>query len=103
MWFTDAYIDGTEIWFSENDFNGLYLGNLETGEIKKVAEFPGEEKAIDLLYVEIQKVGSKLYFMPGSAEKIAVYDIDENIYLFFSSKKALLTGYSFNAEEDSPG
>ena len=81
LWFTDAYIDGTEIWFSENDFNGLYLGNLETGEIKKVAEFPGEEKAIDLLYVEIQKVGSKLYFMPGSAEKIAVYDIDENSFV----------------------
>lgn len=80
LWFTDAYIEGTEIWFSENDFNGLYLGDLETGRVKKIAEFPEEKKVIDLLYVGVQKVDSKLYFMPGSAEKIAVYDMVENSF-----------------------
>ena len=54
LWFTDAYIEGTEIWFSENDFNGLYLGDLETGDVKRIAEFPNEMQLMDYLHIGIQ-------------------------------------------------
>lgn len=78
LWFVYAYIDKSSIWFSGNDFNGLYKANLDTGDVKQVAQFPEEKKVQDYLFTGVCCIESKLYFLPGAAKKMAVYDMEKN-------------------------
>lgn len=75
--FADCVIEGNKIWFSAIDCNGIFVGNLDTGAVKLLDVFPDEPLLKQWLYVKVIKKESKLVFFPYTADKVAIYDLDE--------------------------
>lgn len=70
-----------EYWFVAGNTNGLFKINLLTGEQIFMGFFPDEDKTQFRAYTDIKRVGNKLIFTPCFAKEIAVYNLDENIFL----------------------
>lgn len=62
------------------EYNGLYKINICTGEVYFVGVFPEEKTMRRSLYRDSILVDGKIFFMPDSAEKISVYDIDNDCF-----------------------
>ena len=73
--FSDAYVDEDDIWFSANEFNGLFHMNLKTGMTVNKAVFPGEDMYRSNLYQKVVKYNNKLFFIPFYAKDMAEYDL----------------------------
>ena len=76
--FEAMYDDGEYLWFTPIYFNALMKMNKVTEEIELVGFFPGEQAFGIRLFSDIAKCGDKLYFVPHSANAIAVYDIEKD-------------------------
>lgn len=70
-----------EYWFAAGNTNGLFKINLLTSEQIFMGFFPDEDKTQFRAYTDIKRVGNKLIFTPCFAKEIAVYNLDENIFL----------------------
>lgn len=81
--FADCVIEGSMIWFSALDCNGIFVGNLDTGVAELLDIFPDEPLLKQWLYVKVIKKESKLVFFPYTADKVAIYDLDEKRFTDF--------------------
>ncbi|MCH5186187.1 MAG: hypothetical protein J1F64_08695 [Oscillospiraceae bacterium] len=57
------------------EYNALFKMNIRTHHIDYVGSFPNEEFQRYWLYTSINECNGKLYFTPGSAYEIGVYDV----------------------------
>lgn len=78
--FEQTYDDGKYLWFSAQNFNGLFKMSKETYIPEFIGCFPDEEEFGERLYFGIAESNGKLYFSPLSAKEIAVYDINSNTF-----------------------
>ena len=76
-----AVVVGNYVFFSALDFNALLKINMNTGEIKYVAEIPDEKANKQRLYSDIQQYKNKLLFVPMAAKDIAVYNMQSNEFV----------------------
>lgn len=69
--------DGEWIYFSGNEGNGLFRGDLKTGASQFLACFPDEpiHKNQKKLHANCVRYEDKVVFVPGMANHIAVYDL----------------------------
>jgi hypothetical protein len=68
------YYDGY-YWFTSYNFNGLFRFKDNPAESEFMGRIPNEDVEDVRLYRNITGHRGKLYFAPGSADEIAVYDI----------------------------
>lgn len=81
--FEDCVIEGNKIWFSAVDFNGIFVGDLDTGVAELLDIFPDEPLLKYWLYIRVIKKESKLVFFPYTADKVVIYDLDEKRFTDF--------------------
>lgn len=63
------------IWMSACDFNGLFKGNLKTGEIQYLGMFPEEHPLQQRLhYGDALVVGERIYFVPLESKQMHIYN-----------------------------
>lgn len=75
--FYDMTIYNGFIWFSANEHNGLYRKALTNGRLERVATFKGENLFGNRLYGKIIQYGKKIFFIPYTAEKMAIFDCED--------------------------
>lgn len=68
------------IWFPAMNYNGLYQYNLENGVTKRIDDFPNEELWQEDLYHNVCLYQHSLVFIPHFAKRLAIYDIDQEIF-----------------------
>ncbi len=78
------YDDGVHYWFTGIQFNGLLKMDKQKWEVEYLGTFPnvGIER-IGLyrsLYRSMAHLDGKMYFAPGIADSIAVYDMKDNTF-----------------------
>ena len=73
----DAYFDGENIWFAAIEYNALWRKRLNDDTLEYVGSFPNEKMLQWRLYTSVCEHRGKLYFIPGAACEIGVYDISE--------------------------
>lgn len=66
-----AYADGA-YWYLERGDNTLYRLSAEEFRVSRIGTVP-EPKSVDL-YTDAVSVGDKIFFLPGPAQAVAVYD-----------------------------
>lgn len=78
------YDDGTNYWLIEMQSNGLFKMNKQTWEAEYIGMFPdaGHGKAGLYLssYRAMAHLDGKMYFAPGNADSIAIYDMNDNTF-----------------------
>lgn len=60
------------------EYNGLFKMNIETGETFFLGIFPGESIIQRALYRDAVLVENTIVFIPDSAEKMVLYEIEKN-------------------------
>lgn len=81
------------LWCSADNFNGIYRINLETLMPEYITMFEKEELFEKELYSSgIVEVKNKLYFIPGNAGNVVVYDIEKCEMKYIDSVD-ILRGY----------
>lgn len=73
--FLAPLIDGNTMWFTAFYFNGLFKMDMETKRISFIGKFPEEQDRI-WMYAKIMKIGKQLFFFPGLARSIAVFNLE---------------------------
>lgn len=73
---------GESIWFSHHFFNALIELNKSSGQIKSIEKFPVHDIRETWLYTTVCCSKDKLIFIPGTSDKIAVYDIKIKKFIF---------------------
>lgn len=76
----DAYCDGESLWFAAVEYNALYRKSLRDNTFEYLGSFPGEDFLQWRLYTSVHEYGNKLYFTPGSAHEIGVYDMKKHMF-----------------------
>lgn len=70
-----AYHDGESLWFTAVEYNALYRMFLKNSKLEYIGSFPNERFLQWRLYTSVHMYNNKLYFIPGSAREIGVYDM----------------------------
>lgn len=73
--FECSYTKGDEIWFSARDFNGLFQGNLITGEVTFLSFFSEVGFLKKRLHSKIIEKDNRLFFAPEESDYFHVYDL----------------------------
>lgn len=73
--FNAAYVEKDDIWFSANEFNGLFHMDLKTKKVVNHGCFIDENMSQINLYHNVVKYHNKLIFIPFYANDIAEYDL----------------------------
>lgn len=76
----NIYDDGKHLWFAEFDYNALYKLDKTNREVKLAGIFPDENFMQERLYVSSTMNHGKLYFAPYTANEIAVYDTEKELF-----------------------
>ena len=63
------------------NFNGLFELNLRTGACSFLNLFPDEKPYKQRLFAKALKYQNKVIFVPSSAEKLVIYDLDDKSFL----------------------
>lgn len=74
------YDDGVHYWFSGIQFNGLFKMDKQSWEVEFLGVFPNSGINQIGLYRAMAHLDGKMYFAPGSADSIAVYDMKDNTF-----------------------
>lgn len=82
----DAVEDNEKIWMPLTNKNGICEidKKTKTAKIRKI--FDGEPINKDFLYCYIKKVNNILIFSPGTAERIAIYNLDDDHIIYIPLK-----------------
>lgn len=90
LWFNrqPVMIDG-ELWFTQQDRNGLYRFSLNKSESVFESMFANEPVLQEALYGDIVQYGDLLIFPPFLAEKIAIYHIKTKEMHFYPLPKCI--------------
>ena len=78
--FENLYDDGQCFWFTAFSFNALFRMDRQTWKAEYMGSFPGETFLGYRQYRTIVEHGGKLYFTPGSARGIGVYDLADGSF-----------------------
>lgn len=78
--------DESNIWFLQNNKNGLFCMDKKLKKLKWIP-FLEESFCIPSLYLNMQKIDSKIVCVPHGANKIAVYDIKNKNTKYVSFEK----------------
>ena len=71
-----AYHDGESLWFTAVEYNALYRMFLKNSKLEYIGSFPNERFLQWRLYTSVHMYNNKLYFIPGSAREIGIYDME---------------------------
>lgn len=63
---------------SNYDRNGLFRVNIDSGECSFISLFEREHINGKRLHCSAEWIGDKIYFIPGAAKTISIYDIKKN-------------------------
>lgn len=61
---------------ASNEYNALFKIDLDTGNCTYIMLFPEEKLNGVRLFVKANRINKKIYFIPASAKKVAVYDME---------------------------
>lgn len=78
--FENVLDDGKSFWFTEYHYNALFRMEKGLWEAKLVGVFPQEELQKARLYTSMTQCNGKLYFAPFTADEIAEYDPERDIF-----------------------
>ncbi len=78
--FCEAFFDGERLWFSANEYNGLFYINLKTEKVKHISNFPNEKMEQKNLYNKVAEYNGKLFFIPTYANELAEYNFSTNSF-----------------------
>ena len=70
----DGYLEGNELWFSNNNLNALCRENLDSMEIEIIATFHRREKWKKTLHRKIIGYKNFFYLIPNDGNEIDVFD-----------------------------
>lgn len=78
-WFIDWVLNEnqTEAYFAAANMNGLFKWDFNRNEVSFLGAFPVKEMQNELFYSGMM-IGSKIFFPPRMADRMAVYDIKKN-------------------------
>lgn len=68
--FGDAYLEGSDLYFSSMEFNSIFKMDLNTYEVELLDSFYSES-----FYMSVTKYKNKLFFAPSTEADFAVYDL----------------------------
>lgn len=86
--FSAAAMDGEFMWTVAENFNAIYRIRKSDFMTEFVCAIPGEDNlALELYASGIIMVERKLYLIPGTAKRIAIYHIDDNEFTFLSTEE----------------
>lgn len=80
------------IWISVLECNGLFRINIDSGSIQFVDYFRKERKEYQL-HTQIIANKNKLFFIPWSADNIAIYDLEEEEIRYIPAHRSEGIGY----------
>ena len=75
------------IYFSAANTNGLYRTNIKEKKVEFVGKFPDEEVFKRDLHLKLLLIDKEIWCIPYNAEKISVYNLDDNTFLQIDIKQ----------------
>ncbi|MCI8292555.1 MAG: hypothetical protein HFH53_03350 [Hespellia sp.] len=90
--------EGGKIWMALANRNGICEVDKKTRKARICRVFDGEPLSKQLLYCCVEKVENKLIFSPGMADKIAVYDLEED-FITYIPLRPLKRHYKMSQQE----
>lgn len=95
FWFESCCVADGIIWMSACNFNGLFKGNLKTGEIQYIGMFPEEHPLQQRLhYGDAIVIGDRIYFIPLESKQMHIYNRSTGQFEQSCLKKDVSIGYS---------
>lgn len=88
------YIEADQIWFSSDNINGIFRGNLATQQVEYVGKIPNEYESAERLYSACLSVGNTMIFIPDYANEISIYNRDTNEMKKIPLRKLELNAYT---------
>lgn len=86
--FSDAASDGEYLWTVAENFNAIYKIRKSDFTTEFVCQVPDEDElGVELYASGVVKCGRKLYLIPGTAKKIAIYHMDDSKYTYLSTEE----------------
>lgn len=76
LWFEDCIKIENEFWYASGRVNGLFKSGITNGETELVGLFEGESADRWRLFSGMVRQGNKLFFIPYTASRLFVYDLD---------------------------
>lgn len=77
MWPSTYYVDDESVWFVHGKINMLCKLDLKTLRYELIGSVPDENLYQFFLYKGMLKYNNKIVLVPGSAKKIAIYNIEK--------------------------
>lgn len=78
--------DGDFFWAAAENYNAIYKVKKEDLSLEYICTVPEEEElGIELYASGVIKANNKIYLVPGSAKKIAIYDILNNSFKYITT------------------
>lgn len=71
-----AKADDHVAYAASNEYNALFKIDLDSGNCTYIMLFPGEQLNGVRLFVKANRINNKIYFIPASAKKMAIYDME---------------------------
>lgn len=90
-----AKIDASTAYAASDSFNSLFEVDMSTGNCTYLGMFPNEKPDGKRLYTAAVPYEGEIYFVPCSADKIAVYDIAEKDFMMLDVKGVDSRKYPF--------
>lgn len=94
IYFEAVSIKGNIGYASAYNKNGLYKINLLTGECEYIKSFD-EKFTSGRLHSSVVRIKNKLFFIPGSGDKISIYDTDTDCIESIQIPRATRENYTF--------
>lgn len=82
----DAYIEGEDIYFSNNTFNAFMRVNRKNGICTYLRSFPDEMVWAKVLHKKIERYNDCLFFFPNEAKGISKYNLLTGEMNFYKGK-----------------
>lgn len=76
----DMFDDGEHLWFTSMEYNALFKMSKRTFQVDYIGSFPDEEAYGYRTYTSINECDGKLFFTPGTAHEIGVYNMKNKCF-----------------------
>lgn len=87
LYFSAGTIVEDELWFSTNNFNGLFKMDLKSNTIRYVTQFSLESKTQVELHSDMVAAGEYLYFIPSNGKYITVVNKQSGHMKYFEIRQ----------------
>lgn len=76
----NIYDDGDSFWFTGFDYNALFKMDKNSLKAELTGTFPNERFVWQRQYISTVRYNKKLYFVPFTANEVAEYDMEHEIF-----------------------